>query len=130
MTEQLNVDLTKYKLGINQIINAIPTYKDDKNNLKVTLATIEGEQLSGSRIAPLYRLDAVKTKLNLTPEQVQAIILLLDKPTLKQVQSKVKSLMNKRNILEDKFLKVKNNYRETLALLDKEIKELQESVWK
>jgi hypothetical protein len=130
MTQQLSADLTKYKLGINQIINAIPSYKENKSSLKDTLSTIDGEQLSGSSIAPLYRLDAVKTKLNLSEEQVSSIIELLDKPTLKQVQTKVKALIKKKSTLEEKFTKVKNDHRDALALLDKEIKELQDSVWK
>ena len=121
--------LQGYNLGINQIIKAIPSLKADKDSHKQTLSTLDKELISGSSIAPLYRLDGVKTKLRLTDEQVQAIIAEYEKPTAKQLQAKVLKLEKEKKILVTKLEETTKEIKAKIKAKDDEIKQLQASFW-
>ena len=85
--------------------------------------------ISGSSIAPLYRLDGVKTKLRLTDEQVQAIIAEYEKPTAKQLQAKVLKLEKEKKILVTKLEETTKEIKAKIKAKDDEIKQLQASFW-
>lgn len=121
--------LQGYKVGINQIIKSIPSLKANKDSHKQTLATLDTEFISGSSIAPLYRLDAVRTKLNLTDEQIEAIITEYTKPTAKQLKSKVLKAEKEKEILSKKLEEITKEIKAKIKAKEDEIKKLQASFW-
>ena len=125
----IETKLDGYKVGINQIIKAVPSLKENKDSHKTSLSTLEPEFISGSSIAPLYRLDGVKSKLRLTDQQVQAIIAEYDKPSAKQLKAKVSKLDKEKAALIKKLEDTTKELKAKIKVKEDEIKKLQASFW-
>lgn len=94
-----NEQLESTFVGINQIIKAISTLKkkDDKEaekaEFKNKLQGISTDFIKGKvEVAPLYRLDKVKTTLNLTLDKVDSIYNLATARSATSIKNEIKKL--------------------------------------
>jgi SUMO ligase MMS21 Smc5/6 complex component len=108
--------LSETHIGVNQIINATSTLKKkaekdaEKAEIKTKLATINTEFVKGSTIAPLYRLDKVKTALNLTIDKVDAIYALANTRSRDAIVKEVAKLEKKKADIEQRIKDLKSGF--------------------
>ena len=100
-------------VGINQIIKAISTLKRkeekeaEKADIKTNLERINRDFVKGSAIAPLYRLDKVKTALNLTLDKVDSIYDLANTRSATSIKNEIKKLEQQKNDIDKRIKKLK-----------------------
>jgi hypothetical protein len=75
-----------YKVGVRQIATAVPRL--DIDGIKSQVATLENK---GSKVAPMYVLDAVKEALNLSDDEYNKLHELATKPRAKRTPKPVKT---------------------------------------
>ncbi len=97
-------------IGVNQIINATSTLKKkaekdaEKAEIKTRLASISDDFIKGNKnVAPLYRLDKVKTVLNLTSDKVDSIYTIANKRSAISVQKEIEKLRKQKETIESRI---------------------------
>lgn len=111
-------------VGINQIIKCVP--KLVKKDSKVILETITTNgDVKGSKIAPLYRLSIVQSKLKLSDEETDTIFMHVNKPSAKAIKAKVALLKAK----VEKLHKTKKDIDTEIASLEEQILKEQAKFW-
>lgn len=97
-------------IGVNQIINATSTLKKkaekdaEKADIKTKLASIGDDFIKGNKdVAPLYRLDKVKTALNLTLDKVDSIYTIAKKRSAISVQKEIEKLRKQKETIESRI---------------------------
>lgn len=104
-----NQQLESTFVGVNQIIKAISSLKKkeekeaEKAEIKTKLQTINKDFVKGSNIAPLYRLDKVKTTLNLTIDKVDSIYDVANTRSATAIKNEIKKLDKQRTELDKRI---------------------------
>ena len=104
-TEQLESTF----VGINQIIKAISTLKKkeekeaEKADIKAKLDGINKDFVKGSSIAQRYRLDKVKTALNLKLAQVDSIYDLANTRSASAIKNEIKKLEQQKKDINERI---------------------------
>ena len=105
-----NEQLESTFVGVNQIIKAISTLKKkeekeaEKADIKSKLARIDDEFIKGKKeVAPLYRLDKVKTALNLTLTQVDSIYTVANKRSATSIQKEIEKLRGQKETIDSRI---------------------------
>lgn len=113
-TEKLTTkQLESTFVGINQIIKAISTLKKkdekeaEKTDIKTKLQGINTDFVKGSTIAPLYRLDKVKTALNLTLDKVDSIHKLATARSATSIKNEIKKLEQQKAEIDKRIKQLK-----------------------
>jgi benzoyl-CoA reductase/2-hydroxyglutaryl-CoA dehydratase subunit BcrC/BadD/HgdB len=97
-------------IGVNQIIKAISTLKKkaekdaEKAEIKTKLDSISDDFIKGHKdVAPLYRLDKVKTALNLSLDKVDSIYTIANKRSAISVQKEIEKLRKQKETIESRI---------------------------
>lgn len=108
-----NEQLETTFVGINQIIKAISTKKSkadkeaEKVEIKTKLQGINADFIKGSSIARLYRLDKVKTALNLTIDKVDSIYKLATARSVTSIKNEINKLEQQKSDIEKRIKALK-----------------------